>query len=74
MTKREVMLKMDIESETKIIQQFVDKGNYHAAMNISISALNACRRNKNQPGIDTFLDVIKGIATTMAEAFSRQSW
>ena len=62
---------MDIESETKIIQQFVDKGNYHAAMNISISALNECRRNKNQPGIDTFLDVIKGIANTMAEVFGR---
>jgi len=62
---------MDIESETKIIQQFVDKGNYHAAMNISISALNECRRNNDQPGIDTFLDVIKGIANTMAEVFGR---
>ena len=62
---------MDIESETKIIQQFVDKGNFHAAMNISISALNECRRNKNQSGIDTFLDVIKGIANTMAEVFGR---
>ncbi len=64
---------MDIESETKIIQQFVDKGNYHAAMNISISALNKCRRTDDQAGIDTFLDVIKGIATTMAEVFGRQS-
>ena len=64
---------MDIESETKIIQQFVDKGNYHAAMNLSISALNECRRNNNQPGIDVFLAVIKGIADTMAEVFGRQS-
>ena len=71
MTKREVMLKMDIESETKIIQQFVDKGNYHAAMNLSISALNECRSINDQPGIDTFLDVIKGIANTMAEVFGR---
>ena len=62
---------MNIESEIKIIQQFVDKGNYHAAMNISISALNECRRNKDQPGIDRFLDVIKGIANTMAEVFGR---
>ncbi len=60
---------MDIESETKIIQSFVDKGNYHAAMNIAISALNDCRRNNNQPGIDTFLDVIKGIANTMKDEF-----
>jgi len=64
---------MNIESEIKIIQEFVDKGNYHAAMNISISALNECRRNKNQPGIDSFLDVIKGIADTMTEVFGQQS-
>ncbi len=63
---------MDIKAETKIIQQFVDKGNYHAAMNISISALNECRRNNNQSGIETFLDVIKGIANTMATVFGRQ--
>ncbi len=62
---------MNIESEIKIIQEFVDKGNYHAAMNISISALNECRRNKNQPGINRFLDVIKGIANTMTEVFGR---
>ena len=62
---------MNIESELKIIQQFVDKGNYHAAMNISISALNECRRNKNQPGVNDFLDVIKGIANTMADEFGR---
>jgi hypothetical protein len=60
---------MDIESETKTIQEFVDKGNYHAAMNIAISALNACRRNNNQAGIDRFLGVIKGIANTMADEF-----
>ncbi|MCK4675975.1 MAG: hypothetical protein KAT61_08650 [Gammaproteobacteria bacterium] len=62
---------MDIESETKTIQEFVDKGNYHAAMNITISALNACRRNNNQAGVDTFLGVIKGIANTMANEFAR---
>ena len=62
---------MDIESETKTIQEFVDKGNYHAAMNITISALNACRRNKNQTGVDMFLGVIKGIANTMADEFGR---
>ena len=60
---------MNIESETKIIQEFVVKGNYHAAMNIAISALNESRRSKNQAGIDDFLGVIKGIANTMAEEF-----
>jgi len=62
---------MNIESEVQTIQQFVEKGNYHAAMNISISALNECRRNNDQPGINTFLDVIKGIANNMAEVFAQ---
>ncbi len=60
---------MDIESEPNIIQGFVDKGNYHAAMNIAISALNDCRRKEDQPGIDLFLEVIRGIAETMTEEF-----
>ena len=49
---------------------FVDKGNYHAAMNIAISALNESRRNEDKAGIKVFLDIIKGIADTMAEAFA----
>ncbi len=60
---------MDIESETKTIQEFVVKGNYHAAMNIAISALNECRRDSDQAGIDHFLEVIEGIANTMVEEF-----
>jgi len=60
---------MDVASETKTIQEFVDKGNYHAAMNIAISALNESRRINNQVDINTFLDIIKGIANTMAEEF-----
>lgn len=60
---------MDVASETKTIQEFVDKGNYHAAMNIAISALNESRRINNQVDINTFLDIIKGIANTMAEEY-----
>jgi hypothetical protein len=60
---------MDIESEKSTIADFVNKGNYHAAMNIAISALNECRRNNDQAGTDEFLDVIKDIAKTMTEAF-----
>lgn len=63
---------MNIDAERKTIQLFVDKGNYHAAMNIAISALNECRRNEDQAGTDTFLDVIKGIASTMEQAFGRK--
>ena len=60
---------MDIESETNRIQGFVDKGNYHAAINLAISAMNECRRDKDQAGIDYFIDMIKGIANTMSEEF-----
>ena len=60
---------MDIEAEKTTVQEFVDKSNFHAAVNIAISALNECRRNNDQAGTDLFLDIIKGIADTMAEQF-----
>ena len=60
---------MDIESETKFIHDFVDKGNYHAAINTAISAMNACRKTSDQAGIDHFIGVIKGIVDIMAEEF-----
>lgn len=60
---------MDIASESKIIQSFVDKGNFHAAMNIAISALNENRRSNNQSGVNAFLDVIRRIADTMDQKF-----
>ncbi len=60
---------MDIENETKEIQSFVDKGNYHAAYNIALSALNACRRENDQAGIDHFIGVIRGIVDALADEF-----
>ena len=60
---------MDIESETYRIQEFVDKGNYHAAINIAISALNECRRIEEQAGVDKFIAVIRGIVNTMDDEF-----
>ncbi len=60
---------MDIESETYRIQEFVDKGNYHAAINISISALNECRRIEDQVGVDKFIAIIRGIVNTMDDEF-----
>ena len=60
---------MDIESETKEIQNFVDKGNYHAAYNIALSALNACRRENDQAGIDHFIEVIRGVVDSLADEF-----
>jgi hypothetical protein len=60
---------MDTESEKDKIKMHVEKGNYHAAINIAISALNECRRNKDQNGIDTYLNVIKDIVQTMTDEF-----
>lgn len=60
---------MDIESETHRIQEFVDKGNFHAAINIAISALNECRRIEEQGGIDKFIAIIRGIVNTMDNEF-----
>lgn len=60
---------MDIESELEIIEGFVRKGNFHAAINISISALNECRRNNDQSGVDRFLDEIKSIHQKMVDEF-----
>jgi hypothetical protein len=60
---------MDIEAEKKSIQVHIDKGNYHAGINLAISAMNECRRNKDQVGVDAFLDFIKGIVDTMSSEF-----
>lgn len=60
---------MDISAEKQNIQQHVDKGNYHAAINLAISAMNECRRSDNQAGIDEFIAVIRAIVDTMDEQF-----
>ena len=60
---------MDIKSETQFILDFVDKGNYHAAINTAISAMNTCRKINDQAGINHFIKVIRGIVDTMDEEF-----
>ena len=60
---------MDIESEAKEIQRFVQDGNYHAAYNIALSGLNACRKNNDQAGIDRFINIIKAVVDSLAAEF-----
>lgn len=60
---------MDSESEKQQIQEHVEKGNYHAAINISISAMNECRRNQEQAGVDEFIGVIRDIVNIMDDEF-----
>jgi hypothetical protein len=63
---------VNIETETKRIQGFVDKGNYHAAYNIALSGLNACRRANDQPGTDRFIEIIRGVVESLAREFGSQ--
>jgi len=60
---------LDIEEEKQAIQMHIDKGNYHAGINIAISAMNECRRLEDQSGVDLFLGIIRGIADTMSDEF-----
>ena len=60
---------MNIEQEAEEIQRFVDRGNYHAAYNIALSGLNACRREQNQDGVDEFIKIIRGIVDALAAEF-----
>ena len=60
---------MNIESKIDEIQSHIDRGNYHAGINLAISAMNEGRRNNDQACTDTFLEVIKGITRKMADEF-----
>ena len=65
---------MNIDSHADKVEEFVQGGNYHAALNIALSALNECRRNDDQAGVDTFLGLIEGIAKTLADKFGSQAY
>lgn len=65
---------MDIESTVDEIQSHIDRGNYHAGINIAISAVNEGRRKNDEVCIDTFLDVIKGITQRMAQEFGSKEY
>ena len=60
---------MDRETETRRIEQFVEQGNFHAAYNIALSALNDRRKHEDQPGVDHFIGVIRRIVDQLAEVF-----
>jgi len=64
---------MNIEAETEKIQAFVQRGNYHAAYNIALSGLNACRRIDNQAGVDSFIEVIRDIVDALDGEFGSSS-
>ena len=60
---------MNVVADTKRVREFVEKGNYHAAYNIALSALNACRRDGDQPGVDACIALIREIVDSLAAEF-----
>ncbi|MDH5426098.1 MAG: hypothetical protein OEY29_14010 [Gammaproteobacteria bacterium] len=64
---------MNIDSEKARVKSFVDRGNFHAALNIALSAVNESRRNNDQPGVDTFLRVIQDIVEELTAQFGSKS-
>jgi hypothetical protein len=64
---------MDIESEKSRIQEFVDKGNYHAALNLTVSAINTCRRHDDQAGVDDLIATLRNIVQVLADEFGSHS-
>jgi len=60
---------MNSDAEIKRVQEFVDKENYHAAINIALSAMNEGRRKKNQEQVDVFLRVISDIVLNMSHQY-----
>jgi hypothetical protein len=64
---------MDIKSEKESINTHLDKGNYHAAINLAISAMNECRRNKDQAGVDEFIEFIRNIVDKLDQAFGSKA-
>ena len=65
---------MNIESYKDEVQGFVDRGNYHAAINIALSGLNECRRNNDQACIDQCLGVIRQVIQQLSEEFGSREF
>ena len=63
---------MNIEADAEKVRGFVDKGNYHAAYNIALSGLNACRRNNDPAGTDRFIEIIRAVVDALATEFGSQ--
>ena len=65
---------MNFQEEAERVREFVSIGNYHAAYNIALSALNACRREGDQAGVDACLALIREIVDALEREFgsSRQ--
>ena len=64
---------VDIETEAQRVVDFIRRGNYHAAYNIALSGLNACRRENDQAGVDRFIVIIREIVDALEKEFGSAS-
>jgi len=60
---------VDIDSEAERVREFARGGNYHAACNIALSAMNACHRDGDQAGVDFFIGLIRELVDSLAGEF-----
>lgn len=65
---------MDIQAYKNEVQSHVDRGNFHAAINIAISGVNECRREHDQTGIDTCLDTCRQVIHQFAAEFGSSDY
>jgi hypothetical protein len=60
---------MNIESLRSEVQAFADQGNYHAAVNVALSGLNACVRQQDQANVDQCLSIIEAVIQQLVYEF-----
>jgi hypothetical protein len=65
---------MENKSYQEEVQGFVERGNYHAAINVALSGLNACKREHDQAGVDQCLGVIKWVIQQLAQEFGSNEY
>ena len=65
---------MNFESYQEEVEAFVNRGNYHAAINVALSGLNACRKENDQKGADQCLAVIEGVIQQLVQEFGSKDY
>ncbi len=65
---------MNIELLRAEVQAFIDRGNYHAAVNVALSGLNACARQKDQASVDQCLSIIEAVIQQLVNEFGSTAY
>ena len=56
------------------VMGFAEKGSYHAAINVALSALNQCRKEHDQKGIDQCLHIIEDVIRKLVQEFGSKEY